>query len=100
MSTFLIRSATSQSSSYPFVLTRLGGPRSRPKVLCNSTFKYHVSCTDGKTSVRIILNTYFSTIVNATFSTGLVVPSLQGTTRPVENVAFTMKGLQERKHNF
>ena len=30
MSTFLIRSATSQSSSYPIVLTRLGGPRSRP----------------------------------------------------------------------
>ena len=30
MSTFLIRSATSQSSSYPIVLTKLGGPRSRP----------------------------------------------------------------------
>ena len=30
MSTFLIRSATSQSSSYPIVLTRLGGPLSRP----------------------------------------------------------------------
>ena len=30
MSTFLIRSATSPSSSYPIVLTRLGGPRSRP----------------------------------------------------------------------
>ena len=30
MSNFLIRSATSQSSSYPIVLTRLGGPRSRP----------------------------------------------------------------------
>ena len=28
MSTFLIRSATSLSSSYPIVLTRLGGPRS------------------------------------------------------------------------
>ena len=30
MSTFLIRSATFQSSSYPIFLTRLGGPRSRP----------------------------------------------------------------------
>ena len=30
MSTFLNRSATSQSSSYPIVFTRLGGPRSRP----------------------------------------------------------------------
>ena len=30
ISTFLIRSATSQTSSYPIVLTRLGGPRSRP----------------------------------------------------------------------
>ena len=29
MSTFLIRSATSQSSNYPVVLKRLGGPRSR-----------------------------------------------------------------------
>ena len=29
MSTFLIRSATSQSSSYPIVFTRLGGPRFR-----------------------------------------------------------------------
>ena len=29
MSTFLVRSTTSQSSSYPTVLTRLGGPRSR-----------------------------------------------------------------------
>ena len=28
-----------------------------------STFKYHVSCTDGKISVRIILITYFSTVV-------------------------------------
>ena len=28
MSTFLIRPATSQSSSYPVVLTRLGGPSS------------------------------------------------------------------------
>ena len=27
------------------------------------TFKYHVSCTDGKISVRIIHFTYFSTIV-------------------------------------
>ena len=30
MSTFLIRSVTSPSSSYPIVFTRLGGPRSRP----------------------------------------------------------------------
>ena len=30
MSTFLIRSATSQSNSHSIVLTRLGGPRSRP----------------------------------------------------------------------
>ena len=28
--------------------------------LVNNTFKYHVSCTDGKISVRIILITYFS----------------------------------------
>ena len=29
---YLIRSANSQSSSYPIVLTRLGGPRSRPNL--------------------------------------------------------------------
>ena len=33
MLTFLIRFDTSQSSSYPIVLTRLGGPRSRPNPL-------------------------------------------------------------------
>ena len=36
MSTFLIKSATSQSSSHRIVLTRLGGPRSRP----NSHLKF------------------------------------------------------------
>ena len=67
------------------------------------TFKYHVSCTDGKISVRINLLLYlFCTvvpsnscvflsckpfIVNMTFSTP---------TRTVENVILTMKGLQER----
>ena len=45
-----------------------------------NTFKYHVSCTDGKISVRIILIAYFSVvfpltsyvfIVNVSFSTEL-----------------------------
>ena len=36
MSAFLIRSTTSQSSSYQIVLMRLGGPRSRP----NSHLKF------------------------------------------------------------
>ena len=31
-----------------------------------NTFKYHVLCTDGKISVRIILITYFSTVVSLT----------------------------------
>ena len=31
MAIFLMRSSTYQSSRYPIVLTRLGGPRSRPK---------------------------------------------------------------------
>jgi hypothetical protein len=35
MSTFLIRSNTCQTSSYPIVLTRLGGPRSRPNQYLN-----------------------------------------------------------------
>ena len=33
---------------------------------CTNTFKYHVSCTDGKISVRIILITYFFTTVPLT----------------------------------
>jgi len=32
MSTFLIIATTSQSSSYPIVFTRLGGPRSSPNI--------------------------------------------------------------------
>ena len=85
-----------------------------------NTFEYHVSCTDGKISVRII--TYFSTvvpfnscvflscspfIVNTTFSTDLVgcwsffyLSSDRRsfkTQRPIENAVITMKDLQERK---
>ena len=99
------------------------GSTMRKFIVCNfhlniNTFKYHVSCTDGKILVRIILflSPNFSTVVpitscifscrpfvvNATFSTGLVVSSgheKEETTRPVENVALTAKGLQERKHN-
>ena len=57
-----------------------------------NTFKYHVSCTDGKISVRIIYFYYLffhrcpthklcflycrPFIINATFSTGLVVSSV------------------------
>ena len=40
-------------------------------------FKYHVSCTDGKISVRS--------------------QETEEITRPVEKVALTTKGLQERK---
>ena len=36
-------------------------------------------------------------VVNTTFSTGFVVSSVS--TRPVENVMLTTKGLEERKHN-
>ena len=66
---------------------------------------------------RIILITYFSTVVpltsflscrpfvvNETFSTGLVVSSVncpsqetEVSTRPVENFALTTKGLQEKQ---
>ena len=31
-----------------------------------NTYKYHVQCSDGKISVRIILITYFSTFVTLT----------------------------------
>ena len=70
-------------------------------------FKYHVLCTDGKISVRII---YFSTVVplNSCFLSCRPFAvnahirrqkKLQHPTSPVENVALTTKGLQERKHN-
>jgi hypothetical protein len=85
-----------------------------------NTFKYRVSCTDGNISVRIIYFNYLffhrlptnklcflscrPFVVNATFSTGLVAFSVfcpsqetEETTRPVENVAWMTKGLQERK---
>ena len=88
-----------------------------------NTLKYHVSCTGGKISVRI--NYFYCLffhrrpthklcflscrliVVNAIFSTGLVVSSVSGlgswqlkfSTRPVANVVWTSKGLQERKHN-
>ena len=84
-----------------------------------NNFKYHVSCTDGNISIRIILIAYLfhrhpthklcflswrPFVVNTTFLTGLVVPSVswlgtEGTTSPVENVVLTTKGLQERKQN-
>ena len=55
-----------------------------------NTFKYRVACTGGKISVRLVFITYFSSVVpltscllsyrpfvvNATFSTGLVVSSV------------------------
>ena len=49
MSTFLIRSAISQSSTYPIVLTRLGGPRSRP----NPQFKICGSAGDQTRDLMI-----------------------------------------------
>ena len=82
-----------------------------------NTFKYHVSCRDGKISVTISLLFYLffrpsshptvvflscrPFVVNTTFSTPTVnCPSLETEetstpTRPVENVVLTTKGLQE-----
>ena len=102
--------------SYPFICTPI-----HSSSFINA-FKYHVSCTDGKISVRIIYFYYLffhrrpthklcflsckPFVVNVTFSTGLVVPSSQNkkekkkteeTSRPVENVTLATKGLQERK---
>ena len=60
MLTFLIRSTTSQSSSYLIVLTRLGGPRSRPhphlklkNVHINTLFADTYSSIGKKASVRL-----------------------------------------------
>ena len=72
--------------NYSFVL--LDSNIDKTTTFTINTFKYHVSCTDGKISVGIISINYFSTVVsltsflscrpfvvNATFSTSLVVPS-------------------------
>ena len=93
--------------------------REKQEAIWTYNFKYHVSCTDGKISVKIISFLLLPThklcfpscrpfIVNTTFSTGLVVFPVSGldswqeteeTTKPVENVMLTTKGLQERQHN-
>ena len=71
-------------------------------------FKYHVSCTDGKISVRINLLFYliFPSSSHPTFvcfsCRPFVLSPSQETeitstpSRPVENVVLTTKGLQER----
>ena len=80
-----------------------------------NTFKYQVSCTDGKILVKINLLFYlffigrtiqhlcfilvgFFFIVNTTFSTGLMGET-STPTRPVESVVLTTKGLQDRNNN-
>ena len=58
-----------------------------------NTFKYHVSCTDGKISVKInlLFYLYLSPLSHvSSLATG-------HTWRPVENVVITTKGLQDRK---
>ena len=65
-----------------------------------NTFKYHVSCTEGKISVRIIyFYYYFSIVVPLQLSTAQArrQKNFQHPIRHVENVALTTKGLQERK---
>ena len=61
-----------------------------------NAFKYHISCTDEKILVRIILITYFSTVVPLTSYVFFPV-GLSSLTRPFENVALTTKGLQGKK---
>ena len=55
MLTFLIRSATSQSNSCPIVLTRLGGPRSKP----NSHLKFVRNAGDRTHDLMISSQTYW-----------------------------------------
>ena len=68
-----------------------------------NTFKYHVSCIDGKISVRINLLFYlFFTVVPSNTCVFLscrpfvVNTTFLTPTRPFENVVLTTKGLQER----
>ena len=55
-------------------------------ILYINTFKYHVSCTDGKISVRINLLCQPKPGDRSNFNTH----------KTVENVAITTKGLQDR----
>ena len=56
MSTFLIISATSQSSCYPIVFTRLGGPRFRPNI-----FFLLWKCWESKTGLLLQICSYLNT---------------------------------------
>ena len=68
----------------------------------NSIFKYHISCTEGKISVRINLLVYlylppsFHLTVVCYCPVGQETEVTSTPTRPVENVVLTTKGLQER----
>ena len=64
--------------------------------LATDTFKYHVSCTDRKISVRII---YFYYRYLFFHCRPIHCCVLFHPTRLVENVALRTKGLHERKHN-
>ena len=85
-----------------------------------NTFKYHVSCTDGKISVQInlfllpIFLPSSHSIVMFFFPVGFsslkrhsqqallgaeVSSVSEPASRPVENVVLTTKGLQERKNS-
>ena len=61
------------------------------KIYLINTFIYHVSCTDGKISVRIIYFHYLMSTAQAKRQ------ETEETTRPVENFTLATKGLQERK---
>ena len=68
-----------------------------------NNFNYHVSCTDGKISVRIIYFYYLffhRRPIQLSTAQARRQKKLQYPTRPVKNVALTMRGLQERKYNY
>ena len=70
--------------------------------LVNNTFIHHVSCTDGKISVRIKIGINFILWFHRRpIQIVVLVPlGLSSFLRPAEDVVRTTKGLQERTQLF
>ena len=72
-------------------------------MLVNNTFKYHVSCTDGKISViiNVLFYLYFSPsfhLIYVCFCPNQETEVTSTPTRSVENVVITTRGLQDRNN--
>ena len=93
MSNFLIRSATSQSSNYPIVLTRLGGPHSRH----NPHLKFVEMLSDMLTPRPIRRSKeHFRNIKNREIEKSAVVPHIWKEKYPLEHKPVLLKQVSNK----